>query len=269
MKCLRKPFLQGGAIMVQEQIAHENPDELFCRAVAGDFKACDDLMRNFPGYVFRKHTAGDKHAVALLWHHFEPEAKRLAQTKTSNKLQARFDASEILSEVSLSLLKRRADPTQSELGQNEAVLDETPKKTIETYPQLKAWYMRIVGNRLIDEIRKQTNQKRTPERERQIDNAGCSSSIQRFEPRADESTVSQRAIRNEEMLRAQQAIENLPEGEEKIRSIYRLDKEGLSYAQISDQLGIGSISAVQVRIKKAEKMIEASLGIKNQRAYGR
>jgi DNA-directed RNA polymerase specialized sigma24 family protein len=71
------------------------------------------------------------------------------------------------------------------------------------------------------------------------------------------------------MLRAQQAIENLPEGEEKIRSIYRLDKEGLSYAQISDQLGIGSISAVQVRIKKAEKMIEASLGIKNQRAYGR
>jgi DNA-directed RNA polymerase specialized sigma24 family protein len=71
------------------------------------------------------------------------------------------------------------------------------------------------------------------------------------------------------MLRSQQAIENLPEGEEKIRSIYRLDKEGLSYAQISDQLGIGSISAVQVRIKKAEKMIEAALGIKNQRAYGR
>lgn len=248
--------------MVQEQIAHENPDELFCRAVAGDFKACDDLMRNFPGYVFRKYKAGDKDSVFLLWRHFEPEAKRHVKLNTSNKLQARFDASEILQVVNESLLEKRPDPTQSELGQKEAELDEAPRKTIETYPQLKAWYMRIVANRLIDRIRTETAQYQDPNREAPPIAPGCASSMQRFEPRADDSTASQRAIKNEEMLLVQKAIEILPEGEEKIRSIYRLREGGLTYSQIADQLGLGSISKVEDGLKKAKKMIRAELGIR-------
>jgi DNA-directed RNA polymerase specialized sigma24 family protein len=86
--------------------------------------------------------------------------------------------------------------------------------------------------------------------------------MQGFEPPVDDSTVSQRAIRKEETTRAQQAMENLPEGEEKIRSIYRLRQEGLTYSQIADQLGIGKITAVQSRYKEAEKMIKAALGYK-------
>ena len=263
-------FCRSGAMMVQELLAQENPDELFCRAVAGDSQARDQLMNSFPGYVYRKYTAGDKDAVTLLWKHFEPEAKRLAKARTSNKLQARFDASEILSDVSLSLLKRRADPTQSELGpQNEEEeLDKPKHKPIETYAQLRAWYLRIVENRLIDRIRKETNKGNDPEHEERR-GFGCSSSMQGFEPPADGSTVSQRAIRKEETARAQQAIENLPEGEEKIRSIYRLKQEGLTYSQIADQLGIGMISAVESSYKKAKKMIEATLGYKKQGPYGR
>jgi RNA polymerase sigma factor (sigma-70 family) len=250
-------------MMVQELMAQKNPDELFCRAVAGDSQARDQLINSFPGYVYRKYTAGDKDAVTLLFKHFEPEAKRLAKAKTSDKLQARFDASEILSDVSLSLLKRRADPTQSELGpQNEEEeLDKPKHKPIETYSQLRAWYLRTVENRLIDRIRRETNQMQDPNRE-VSPGFGCSSSMQGFEPPVDDSTVSQRAIRKEETTRAQQAMENLPEGEEKIRSIYRLRQEGLTYSQIADQLGIGKITAVQSRYKEAEKMIKAALGYK-------
>ncbi len=237
-------------------MSEENPDELFCKALAHDQEALNLLMHAHPGYVFRKCNTGDKDAVVLLLQHFGDEAKRVVQPKIPNRFQARIDASEILSDVSLSLLNRFNDPTQSQIQRNEELFDNTPRQEVTNYRQLKSWFMTIAEHRLTDKIRWHDSQGRTPLKEVPIRYSDDTSSISGYEPQADESTVSARAILKEEKERESQFIEELPEEPDKLRSIYKLHKEGFTLTQISDKLEIGNVAAVKKWIATAKKRVE-------------
>jgi DNA-directed RNA polymerase specialized sigma24 family protein len=234
----------------------ENPDELFCKALAHDQEAMNLLMHAHPGYVFRKCNTGDKDAVVLLLQHFGDEAKRDVQSKISNPFQARIDASEILSDTCLCLLDRFDDPTQSQIQRNEELFDNTPRQPITSYQQLKSWFMTIVECRLNDKIRWHDSQKRTPKKESHRHHSDDTSSISGYEPQADESTVSARAILKEEKAREAKLIDKLPEEPDKLQSIYKLHKEGFTLSQISDKLKIGNVASVKKRIATAKKMVE-------------
>ncbi|MFN9347708.1 MAG: hypothetical protein ACK6DQ_14035 [Planctomycetota bacterium] len=237
-------------------MSEENPDELFCKALAHDQEAMNLLMHAHPGYVFRKCNTGDKDAVVLLLQHFGDEAKRDVQSKISNPFQARIDASEILSDTCLCLLDRFDDPTQSQIQRNEELFDNTPREPITSYQQLKSWFMTIVECRLRDKIRWHDSQKRTPKKEIHRHHSDDTSSISGYEPQADESTVSARAILKEEKERESQFIEELPEEPDKLRSIYKLHKEGFTLSQISDKLEIRNVASVKKRIATAKKLVE-------------
>lgn len=237
-------------------MSEENPDELFRKALAHDQEAMNLLMHAHPGYVFRKCNTGDKDAVVLLLQHFGDEAKRDVQSKISNPLKARIDASEILSDTCLCLLDRFDDPTRSQIQRNEELFDNTPRQPITSYQQLKSWFMTIVERRLNDKIRWHGSLKRTPNKEIHRYHSDDTSSISGYEPQADESTVSARAILKEEKAREAKLIEKLPEEPDKLQSIYKLHKEGFTLSQISDKLEIGNVASVKKRIATAKKLVE-------------
>lgn len=233
--------------MTQEQLSEENPDELFCSAVAGDLNAREKLMHAHPGYVFRKCNTGDKNAVWLLWLHFYPEAKRTVQSRISNRLKHLIDASSILSEVNLSLLKRFGDPSQSQIQQFQIQFDKTPRRPVDTYARLRAWYKRIVVNRLIDEIR------------RVKDIPPPTPPGQNYDPPDTGSRASERVVRQEYIKLCEKAINDQEEQSQKLRSIYKLRLMDYTYAQISDELRIFNVATVRNRLKKAHKLIESRL----------
>ena len=249
--CSRSNFnsFQNGAIVTQEHMSEENPDELFCSAVAGDQNARERLMHSHPGYVFRKCNTGDQNAVVQLWLHFYPEAKRVVQSRTSSKLKHLIDASSILSDVNLSLLKRFENLSQSQIQQLQIQFDKTPRLPVDTYARLRAWYMKIVVNRLIDVIRgveKIPIPPRIPPE-------------QNYDPPDNRSSVSERVIRKEYIKLCENAINDQDEKSEKLRSIYKLRLMDYTYAQISDELMIFNVATVRNRLKKAHKLIESRL----------
>lgn len=240
-------------------MSEENPDELFCKALAHDQEALNLLMQAHPGYVFRKYHSGDKNVVTLLLDHFGDEAKRFVQPKIPNRFQARIDASEILSDVSFSLLNRFNDPTQSQIQRNEELFDNTPRQEVTNYQQLKSWFMTIAENKLRDKIRWHDSQGRTPSKEIRIRHSDDTSSLSGYEPQADDSTVSARAILKEEKAREADFIDKLPEEPEKLHSIYKLHKEGFTHGQIADKLRIFNVATVKKRIATAKKLVEDQL----------
>lgn len=230
-------------------MSEENPDELFCSAVAGDQKARERLMHSHPGYVFRKCNTGDKNAVVQLWLHFYPEAKRIVQSRTSSKLKHLIDASSILSDVNLSLLKRFENLSQSQIEQLQIQFDKTPRRPVDTYARLRAWYIRIVKNRLIDKIREVIN---TPE-------VPPIPPGQNYDPPDNRSSVSERLMRQEYIKLCENAIDEQEEKSQKLRSIYKLRLMDYTYGQIADELRIRNVATVRNRLKKAHKLIESRL----------
>ena len=230
-------------------MSEENPDGLFCSAVAGDQNARERLMHSHPGYVFRKCNTGDKNAVVQLWLHFYPEAKRVVQSRTSSNLKHLIDASSILSDVNLSLLKRFENLSQSQIQQLQIQFDKTPRLPVDTYARLRAWYKRIVANRLIDKIRKVKNTPIPPRIPPE----------QNIDPPDNRSSVSERVIRKEYIKLCENAINDQEEKSEKLRSIYKLRLMDYTYGQIADELRIRNVATVRNRLKKAHKLIESRL----------
>jgi RNA polymerase sigma-70 factor (ECF subfamily) len=107
---------------------------------------------------------------------------------------------------------------------------------VRTEAQAAAWLRQILKNNLADEIRKHGSKKRDAHLERSLD-AALEQSATRLEAwlAAEQSTPSQRVVRDEQVLRLVEAIATLPENQRRAVEMHHL--QGQSLIAIAEELG--------------------------------
>ena len=126
----------------------------------------------------------------------------LAEGALAEKLRRRLDASDIVQEALL-----RAHVAAEEDG------DRVRRQT---GPERIAWLRQILANTLANALRDHQRARRDVRRERSLEEAFDQSSNHLVDfLAADQSTPSEKAIREEEILRLTDAMERLPEAEAK------------------------------------------------------
>lgn len=101
--------------------------------------------------------------------------------------------------------------------------------------ELLAWLRRILGNNLIDEMRRLSAQARDVQRERSLD-AGLDESSARVEKwlAADQSSPSERMMREEQMCRMACALAQLADDQRLAVELHHL--RGMSLAEVAEQM---------------------------------
>jgi RNA polymerase sigma-70 factor (ECF subfamily) len=102
--------------------------------------------------------------------------------------------------------------------------------------QAAAWLRQILRNNLADEIRKHGTKKRDAHLEQSLD-AALEQSATRLEAwlAAEQSTPSQRVVRDEQILRLVEAIATLPENQRRAVEMHHL--QGESLVAIAEEIG--------------------------------
>jgi RNA polymerase sigma-70 factor, ECF subfamily len=138
--------------------------------------------------------AGDAKALEALIERLRERVRGEARGQIGGRLRARLDASDVAQEVCMLACKA------------------FPQFAGNTVPQLLAWFDEILRNVITNQRRHHGAAKRDAHRERPEGEVP-------FDPPADASTPSQRAIRNEEQTRLAEALRGLPE---KQRLVFQL-----------------------------------------------
>jgi RNA polymerase sigma-70 factor, ECF subfamily len=142
----------------------------------------------------------------------------VARLQLSPLLQAKVDVSGV---IQMTLLEAH-QAAEKRRGQSGA--------------QVAAWLRQIMRNNLADELRKLGSAKRDLARERSLE-AALADSSSRLEAwlAADQSSPSQHALREEQLLRMAKALAALPETQRKAVELHHL--QGLSLDEIARDLG--------------------------------
>lgn len=129
---------------------------------------------------------------------------------------------------------------------------------LRTDEELAAWLRSILGHNLADALRKLAAQKRDVRREWSLD-AALDQSASRLERwlAAEQSSPSQRAIRQEEWLAVAQALTLLPEAQRRAIELHHLRAMPLS--EIAQELNTTK-AAVAGLLHRGMKALRASLG---------
>jgi RNA polymerase sigma-70 factor, ECF subfamily len=119
--------------------------------------------------------------------------------------------------------------------------------------ELAAWLRRLLANNLGDEVRKAHARKRDIGREQSLE-ASLARSSARLEAKlaAGQSSPSQRAGRNEELLRLAEALEALPEAQRQAVELHYL--RGWPLADIAGHLGRGKSAVAGLLHRGLDKL---------------
>ena len=149
---------------------------------------------------------------------FRPYLKLLARTHLNPRQQAKLDSSDV---VQQTLLDAFAKCDQFR-GSSEA--------------ELAAWLREILKNNLADAIRDQRREKRDIRREQPLEGA-IDASFSRTHSwlAAVQSSPSQRAVKQEELLRLAEVMTKLPEAQREAIVLHHL--QGLSLADVAQEMG--------------------------------
>lgn len=125
-----------------------------------------------------------------------------------------------------------------------------------------AWLRQILANNLKDEVRKLGTAARDVDRERSLD-AALEASSARLGGllAADQSSPSQQAIRQEELLALAEALTRLPEDQRQAVELHHL--KGVPLADVAWQLGRtkGAVAQLLFRgLKKLRELLQESKG---------
>lgn len=122
---------------------------------------------------------------------------------------------------------------------------------------LARWLRQILANNLVDEVRKFRTQARDVERER-VQEADLDASSARIESwlAAEQSSPSQRAIRNEELLRLAGALAHLPEEQRRTVELHHLKGLPLRDIAVDMDRTKGAVAALLFRgLKKLRERL--------------
>ena len=154
----------------------------------------------------------------------------LARLQLDARLRSKVDLSGVVQQTLLEA--HRAD-------------DRPPARGDE---DLARWLRQILANNLVDEVRKFRTQARDVERERLLA-AELENSSARIEGwlEAEQSSPSQRAMRNEELLHLADALAHLPEDQRRAVELHHL--KGLALNDIAGQMdrSKGAVAALLFR----------------------
>jgi RNA polymerase sigma-70 factor (ECF subfamily) len=120
-----------------------------------------------------------------------------------------------------------------------------------------AWLRRILANNLRDEVRKLTTAARDVERSLEPSSEQSSARLEGLLA-ADQSSPSERAVRQEELLRLAEALTRLPEDQRRAVKLHHL--QGLSLAATAEALGRGkgAVAALLFRgLKRLRELLTA------------
>ena len=166
----------------------------------------------------------------------------LARFQISPRLQAKLDASDV---VQQTLLKAHEKMDQFR-GHSPA--------------ELMAWLRQILANQLAEAGRKFTTEARDLAREHslQINLDNSSARLQAWLV-ADQTSPSQRVMREEELLRLAQALAELPADQRRAVELHHL--QGCPLAEVGQQLGRSQEAVVGLLyrgLKKLRQLLDAS-----------
>jgi RNA polymerase sigma-70 factor (ECF subfamily) len=182
-------------------------------------------------------VADDSRGVAL--ERFRAYLRLLARLHLDPRLRGKLDASDVVQQTLLQAHQARAQFR----GHTEG--------------ELAAWLRQILARNLAMAVRDFARDKRDVARERPLEQALADSSS-RLEAwiAAEQSSPSQRAERNEEVLRLAEALEQLPDAQR--GALVLQHWQGWSLAQIGQHLG-RSPEAVAGLIKRGLKQLRILL----------
>jgi len=101
--------------------------------------------------------------------------------------------------------------------------------------EMAAWLRRLLANNLGDEVRKAHADKRDARREQSLEAALADSAARLGAVLAGQSSPSQRAVRNEDLLRLAEALEALPDAQREAVELHYL--RGWPLADVAEHLG--------------------------------
>ena len=160
----------------------------------------------------------DRDQNQKLLHRFREYLTFVSRLQTAGRSQAKLDVSGIV---------------QQTLLEAHQAIDELTNLSEE---RQTAWLRQALCNNLADEIRRLSAQKRDIRMEQSLD-ASLDQSMARLGQRlpADQSSPSQRAHKNEQMLRLAEAINQLPESQRQAVELHHL--LGMTLSEVAERLG--------------------------------
>jgi RNA polymerase sigma-70 factor (ECF subfamily) len=180
--------------------------------------------------LLQRARAGDAEALGVLLNDHRDFLRRLANQQLDCRLNARLDASDLVQQTCLSVHKRIEEFNGQDL------------------PQFLAWLRQVHEHNIQNAIRDQLHAAR-----RQVDRE---EPLGERDPEYFQSTPSQLAARDEEALRLQAAIEQLPADERQALRLRYFD--GRTLDDVSRDMGITKDAAVWL-IKCGMKGVRKSL----------
>jgi RNA polymerase sigma-70 factor (ECF subfamily) len=170
---------------------------------------------------------------------YRPYLRLLAQLHLDRRLRGKLDPSDVVQQVLL-----RAYPALADLRGRDA-------------PVLRAWLRRILARTLADAVRDLERARRDVNRERSLEAAldQSASGLANWIA-ADQSSPSEPAARNEELLRLAGALADLPEAYREVVVLKHL--QGWPLARIGEKLGT-TTPAVAALLRRGLKKLRQRL----------
>jgi RNA polymerase sigma-70 factor (ECF subfamily) len=184
-------------------------------------------------------TPGDGQPGPVSWERYREYLRVLARVQLPAYLRAKLDPSDLIQQTLLEA--HRAEAQLAGLGEAERA----------------AFLRRVLANNLADEVRRYHAAGRDVNRERppQEDLARSSARLEAWLA-ADQSSPSQRAERDEELLRLAQGLAELPEDQRRAVELHHL--LGLSIEEIAQEMD-RSESAVGGLLRRGLKTLRQRL----------
>ena len=168
------------------------------------------------------------------------EYLRTCLERISPKYQAKFDASDIVQETLADAQQHLADFR----GKSEV--------------ELSSWLRRMLTRNLIDAVRKLRSRKRDIATERRLQRSNLrSGQLTSVAIRAEQTSPSGRAIKNEEQRQLQSILESLPETQRIAITLHHL--EGMTLAHVAAKMN-RSTAAVAGLIHRGLVTLQKSVG---------
>jgi RNA polymerase sigma-70 factor (ECF subfamily) len=165
------------------------------------------------GRLISQAHSGDQEALGQLCAQYRPFLQTIAAVKLGRTMERRIDASDIVQETELEMVRG------------------FPEFRGATEPEFSAWLKQILRRNIADKVRDNRAAIRDLRREQYLDGADSSASITWAQPTGRESSPSQFVMKGEAALRFAAALEALPVDQ---RTVVRMRyMEGLKLNEIA------------------------------------